>query len=248
TARSPQGAPAPSCWNPPNRAASGHAGRSSAPAPSGCSRRSATRRATAPSGSTTGWMPSAPSGARLPRRRSPPSMRSTPAGRSCNYGQESSVRVVYCARRSLFGAGTLGVLTKEREETGDGAVWIDYGLDDERAFGGTSPTAPRAAVDALYARWRTPQRAGHPPLTGGLVGFIGWEAVRQLERLPAVPPAEVPIPGQALAFVSELVALDHRTGTATLIAAVLGDGAESPDPAWERAQGRLDALQRDLAR
>ncbi|TPX04577.1 anthranilate synthase component I, partial [Schumannella luteola] len=85
------------------------------------------------------------------------------------------------------------------------------------------------------------------PLTGGLVGFIGWEAVRQLEHLPTVPPAEVAIPGQALAFVSELVALDHRTGTATLIAAVLNDGAHSPDDAWADAQRRLDELQAALA-
>jgi anthranilate synthase component 1 len=174
--------------------------------------------------------------------------RKVAAGRPGTFLLESAEQGGIWSRWSFIGAGSLGVLTQERDEAGDRAVWIDYGLDAERAFGGASPAGPLAAVDALYARWRTPQRAGHPPLTGGLVGFIGWEAVRQLERLPAVPPAEVPIPGQALAFVSELVALDHRTGTATLIAAVLGDGAESPDAAWERAQGRLDALQRDLAR
>lgn len=151
------------------------------------------------------------------------------------------------SRWSFVGAGSLGVLTQERDESGDRAVWLDYGLDAARAFGGEVPTGPLAALDALYANWRTPQHPGHPPLTGGLVGFIGWEAVRQLERLPEIPPAEIPIPGQALAFVSELVALDHRTGTATLIAAVLGDGVETPDAAWTDAQERLDALQSALA-
>lgn len=151
------------------------------------------------------------------------------------------------SRWSFVGAGSLGVLTQVRDADGDRAVWIDYGLDSARALGDDAPTAPLAALDRLYDRWRTPPQDGHPPLTGGLVGFIGWEAVRQLEHLPAVPPEEVSLPGQALAFVSELIALDHRTGTATLIAAVLNDGTTSSTSSWDDAQARLDALQHSLA-
>ncbi|MBN9142028.1 MAG: anthranilate synthase component I [Micrococcales bacterium] len=173
--------------------------------------------------------------------------RKVAAGRPGTFLLESAEQGGIWSRWSFVGAGSLGVLTQSREGDVDRAVWLDYGLDAARAFGGDVPSAPLSALDALYARWRTPPQEGHPPLTGGLVGFIGWEAVRQLEHLPAIPPAEVPIPGQALAFVSELVALDHRTGTATLIAAVLGDGGESPDEAWAGAQARLDALQSALA-
>ncbi len=151
------------------------------------------------------------------------------------------------SRWSFVGAGSLGVLTQVRDADGDRAVWIDYGLDAGRALGEEVPTAPLAALERLYDRWRTPPQDGHPPLTGGLVGFIGWEAVRQLENLPAIPPQEVQLPGQALAFVSELVALDHRTGTATLIAAVLNDGVTSAETAWADAQTRLDSLQQSLA-
>lgn len=173
--------------------------------------------------------------------------RKVAANRPGTFLLESAEQGGIWSRWSFVGAGSLGVLTQERDDTGDRAVWLDYGLSAERAFGGEIPSAPLRALDALYARWRTPQHPDHPPLTGGLVGFIGWEAVRQLEHLPEVPPAEVPIPGQALAFVSELIALDHRRGTAILIAAVLGDGVESPDEAWEAAQARLDALQHALA-
>jgi anthranilate synthase component 1 len=151
------------------------------------------------------------------------------------------------SRWSFVGAGSLGVLTQARDADGDHAVWIDYGLDEARALGESAPTAPLAALARLYDLWSTPPQDGHPPLTGGLVGFIGWEAVRQLENLPAIPPEEVRLPGQALAFVSELVALDHRTGTATLIAAVLNDGTVPAADAWDDAQKRLDALQDALA-
>ncbi|MEO8263653.1 MAG: chorismate-binding protein, partial [Pseudolysinimonas sp.] len=147
------------------------------------------------------------------------------------------------SRWSFIGVGSLGVLTQD-----DGSAhWLDYGLAAERALGPDAPSAPLEALAHLYERWRTPQMDGHPPLTGGLVGFIGWEAVRQLERLPHVPPADFDVPGQALSFVSELVVLDHRNGTAILIAAALNDGAESADAMWARAQQQLDALQTGLA-
>ena len=147
------------------------------------------------------------------------------------------------SRWSFVGVGSLGVLTQD----GDTARWLDYGLPAERALGPDAPTRPLEALAHLYQRWSTPQIDGHPPLTGGLVGFIGWEAVRQLERLPHVPPADFDVPGQALSFVSELVVLDHRNGTAILIAAALNDGADTPDALWARAQQQLDTLQAGLA-
>ncbi|CAN5353909.1 anthranilate synthase component I [soil metagenome] len=147
------------------------------------------------------------------------------------------------SRWSFIGVGSLGVLTQE----GQDYTWLDYGISAERALGGDTPAQPLAALAHLYARWSTPRIAGHPPLTGGLVGFIGWEAVRQLENLPDIPPADFDVPGQALSFVSELVVLDHRQGTATLIAAALNDGTDTPDALWQSAQRRLDALQHGLA-
>lgn len=147
------------------------------------------------------------------------------------------------SRWSFVGVSSFGVLT----QSGDRAEWLDYGLSARRALGDEVPDAPLAALDALYARWQTPRVPGHPPLTGGLVGFVGWEAVRQLEHLPDAPPADYQVPGQALSFVAELVALDHRTGTATLVAAALSDGTETPDAMWAGAQARLDALQAGLA-
>ncbi len=152
------------------------------------------------------------------------------------------------SRFSFVGVGSLGVLTQGRADDGtDRAVWLDYGVSAERALGSDAPTAPLAALAHLYRRWSTPRVDGHPPLTGGLVGFIGWEAVRQLEKLTGVPPADFSVPGQALSFVSELVVLDHRQGTATLICSVLNDGADGAEVQWAQAQAALDRLQTGLA-
>jgi anthranilate synthase component 1 len=141
------------------------------------------------------------------------------------------------SRYSFIGVSSFGVLT----QAGDSAVWLDYGLSAERALGLDAPTAPLEAIGHLFERWATPPVEGHPPLTGGLVGFIGWEAIRQIERLPNIPSADYEIPGQAFSFVSELVVVDHRTGSVLLVVTALNDGVEND--LWEGAQERLDALQ-----
>src|SRR4051794_41216383 len=72
------------------------------------------------------------------------------------------------SRFSFVGVSSFGVLT----QSADDVVWLDYGMSEERALGLNHATTPLAALGELYARWATPRVDGHPPLTGGLVGFI----------------------------------------------------------------------------
>ena len=148
------------------------------------------------------------------------------------------------SRFSFVGVSSFGVLT----QSGENVVWLDYGLSEERALGVEHPSRPLDALAHLYERWGTPRVDGHPPLTGGLVGFIGWEAIRQIEHLPDAPPADFSVPGQALGFVSSLVVFDHRYGTVLLIAAALNDGVDDSSTLWSDAQARLDDMQVALSR
>ena len=176
------------------------------------------------------------------------------AGRSGTFLLESAEQGGHWSRWSFVVAAGFGVLTEK-----DGvALWQDSGLDAERALGADPPRGPLDAVRHLYERWATPRTPGHPPLTGGLVGYLGWESIRQIEHLPDAPPADYPVPSLALGFVSELVAIDHRRGTVTLIATVLADTvladtvlADTPattEGLWVDAQDRLDRLEEAIAR
>jgi anthranilate synthase component I len=164
------------------------------------------------------------------------------AGRPGSFLLESAEQGGIWSRFSFVGVASFGVLTQR-----DGAaLWLDYGLSAERVLGSEPPTVPLEAVAALHSRWATPAVEGAPPLTGGLVGFIGWEAIRQIESLPAAPPADYAVPGQALSFVAELVVIDHRDGIVQLVATALGDEGDD-DAVWHGAQARLDAMQAALA-
>ena len=148
------------------------------------------------------------------------------------------------SRFSFVGVSSYGVLTDH-----DGVpTWQNFGLSADEAFGGQIPPTGLSALDALYRRWKTPHIEGMPPLTGALVGFIGWEAIRELENLPEAPPADFSIPRQALSFSREVIVLDHKFGTVTLIANVLVHESDSPtQELFENAQNRLDELQRNLS-
>jgi anthranilate synthase component 1 len=162
-------------------------------------------------------------------------------GRPGSFLLESAGQGGLWSRWSFVGVRSFGVLTQE----GDAARWIDTGIDAVRAVGSLDG-APLDVLARLHERWATPKLPAMPPLVGGTVGFIGWEAVRQLEHLPDAPPAEFDVPGQAMAFVSELAAIDHRTGMVLLVASALNDGVDTPDALWADAQTRLDRLQADL--
>lgn len=107
------------------------------------------------------------------------------------------------------------------------------------------------AVDALrdtLESLRTPRPAGLPPLTGGLVGFIGYDAVRRWERLPDDNPDELHLPELAMMLVTDLAVMDHVDGSVWLVAnAVNYDNTdERVEQAYEDAVARLDQMVSDL--
>jgi anthranilate synthase component I len=109
--------------------------------------------------------------------------------------------------------------------------------------------ALRGTVEAL----RTPHpdpALGLPPLTGGMVGFIGYDAVRRLERLPELARDDLRLPELAVMLATDLAVLDHDDGNVVLIAnAVNWDGTdEGVDRAYHVSVSRLETMTADLAR
>ena len=108
-----------------------------------------------------------------------------------------------------------------------------------------------AAVDAVLARYRSPKLPDLPPLHGGLVGYLGYDVVREVERLPQVPADDQALPEAVLSIIGELAAFDHFRQRATLIAnAYVFDAEPSPadlDRAYDDAVDRLAQLAADGA-
>ena len=144
------------------------------------------------------------------------------------------------SRYSFIGARAAATLT----ERGGHAHWLGHPPVGMPA-GGDPLDALRATVAALH----TARLPGLPPLTGGLVGYLGYDVVRRLERLPTLAEDDLDLPELAMMLVTDLAVLDHADGTVLLIANAINwdDTAERVDQAWADAVTRLDRMTVELA-
>jgi anthranilate synthase component 1 len=111
-----------------------------------------------------------------------------------------------------------------------------------------------AAVEALVTRFESPSLNGLPPLHGGLVGYLGYDVVREVERLPAPPADDLGHPDAALVVIGQFCAFDHWRQRIVLVDNVVvpqGSGgvpdAVQVSEAYEGACARLRALAADCA-
>ena len=142
------------------------------------------------------------------------------------------------ARYSFVGVRSAGVLTERDGRT----LWLGDpvpGLTDDL------PEDPLDAVRTLARRLRSSRTTGLPPLTGGLVGYLGYDVVRRLERLPTTAADDLGMPEVSMLLVTDLAVLDHSDGTVLLIANALG-GTGDRAVAYDDAVARLDAMTADL--
>ena len=108
-----------------------------------------------------------------------------------------------------------------------------------------------AAIEGVLAHYRSPQLPELPPLHGGLVGYLGYDIVREVERLPDVPPDDQGHPDAVLSIIGELAAYDHYRQRVTLVAnATIGSDATTAqlDAAYDDAVARVEQLGADGAR
>lgn len=144
------------------------------------------------------------------------------------------------ARYSFVGVGTAGTLSERNGE----AVWTG------REIAGL-PTGgdPLQVLRETLALLHTPRDPALPPLVSGMVGYLGYDVVRRIERLPDGNTDDFQIPELVLLLVTDMAILDHHTGEVWLVAnAINFDGTdERVEAAYADACQRLLTMARRLA-
>ena len=109
-----------------------------------------------------------------------------------------------------------------------------------------------AALSNRVSALKAAHVPGLPPLTGGAVGYVGYDGIRWLERIPDRHPLEAGLPDAQFHFYDNLVAFDHAKHRLFLIANVRveKDGVDrgTLESTHASAQQRLDDLQHSLER
>ncbi|MCC9308962.1 anthranilate synthase component I [Kitasatospora sp. RB6PN24] len=170
--------------------------------------------------------------------------RSLAAERPGTFLLESAEQGRSWSRYSFVGVRSAATLTVDEQ---GGARWLGappVGIPRD----GDPLEALRAALAVLH----TPRLDddGLPPLTGGLVGYLGYDIVRRLEKLPDLNPDDLRLPELTMLLATDLAVLDHVDGTVLLIANAVNhnDRASGVDEAHADAVARLDAMEAELAR
>ncbi|MEU5055603.1 MULTISPECIES: anthranilate synthase component I [unclassified Streptomyces] len=145
------------------------------------------------------------------------------------------------SRYSFVGVRSAGTLTTRDGE----AHWL-----------GTPPVGvpthgdPLAALRATVETLHTPRYEGLPPFTGGMVGYLGYDIVRRLEKIGPGERDDLQVPELTMLLTSDLAVLDHWDGSVLLIANAINhnDLDTGVDEAYADAVARLDAMEADLSR
>ncbi|WP_328678844.1 anthranilate synthase component I [Streptomyces sp. NBC_00322] len=165
------------------------------------------------------------------------------AERSGTFLLESAENGRSWSRYSFIGVRSAATLTEREGSThwlGTPPVGVPVDGDPLQAL--------RTTVETLH----TPRdlASGMPPFTGGMVGYLGYDIVRRLEKIGPGERDDLGLPELTMLLTSDLAVLDHWDGTVLLIANAINhnDLDTGVDEAYADAVARLDAMEDDLAR
>ena len=108
--------------------------------------------------------------------------------------------------------------------------------------------APLDSLRALVAASQIPLPPDLPPPVAGLYGYLGYDMVRHVERLPSKNADVLGLPEAVLARPTLIAVFDHVRDTLTLAAPLYPDTGLDAATAWGRAQSRLDEAEAALDR
>ncbi len=100
-----------------------------------------------------------------------------------------------------------------------------------------------AALEREMAAYKPVPNSALPPFSGGMVGYLSYDAVRQFEPSLGPPPEDpLGIPDALFMLADTLLVFDHRLRRLQLIANSFLDEHESPAEAYAAAAGRIESM------
>ncbi len=107
---------------------------------------------------------------------------------------------------------------------------------------------PLGLLRDLLGELRPLELPGLPPFAGGAVGFLSYDWVRYVERLPDSNPDPLGVPDGFFNVPEVVLVHDRREHRLLLLAVADPRPGEEPDAAYDRALARLDGVLERLRR
>ena len=103
---------------------------------------------------------------------------------------------------------------------------------------------PLTGLMRLLGRYRPVSVPGLPRFTGGMVGYLSYDVVRHLERLPALAKDDLDLPDALFLLTDTLLIFDNVTHRITVLsnAVVQDETTSGVERAYQEAQRKIDAI------
>ncbi len=138
-------------------------------------------------------------------------------------------------RWSIVGSGPRAIFEARGKE-----ITIREG-SKSRSF--TAEDDVLAALEREMAAYQPVIHGAIPPFSGGMVGYLSYDAVRQFEPTLGLPPPDpLGIPDAMFMLADTLLVFDHRLRRLQVIANAFLDESSSPEEAYAAARGRIASI------
>jgi anthranilate synthase component 1 len=154
-------------------------------------------------------------------------------GQGSSFLLESVEKGEQLGRYSFLGIEPAGLLTAQNGEV---SVWQD-GSEQQHS---THEGDPLVIAEQMLSRYQPVPVNGLPRFYGGLVGYLGYDAVRFFERVPLAARPGIDLPDAVFMLADSMVIFDHVKHRLLVVVNAHID----PDPAagYQAATDRIEAI------
>lgn len=99
-----------------------------------------------------------------------------------------------------------------------------------------------SALSILQQGFRSYNDPDLPPLVSGMVGFMGWDTVHELEKLGVRKQKDYPLPDLAMSVIRDLVVVDHSDSSLLLISNIYLADSSSLEALYLEAINRINKM------
>lgn len=148
-------------------------------------------------------------------------------------------------RFSFVGRNPSAIIVGRRDDSGKLTLTVEGPLPaDVRLDAGSL-----CLLEDILRSYSAPKHPELPPLFGGIVGYLGFDTMREIEHLPNIGPDQTGFPDCVLNVVGSVAAFDHWRHRVYLIENVLVTGnVETDTVAYNEAINRIDEMAQDLGK
>ena len=115
------------------------------------------------------------------------------------------------------------------------------GASYSRVLKGRKGHDPLAELEAVLKPYRKAPVAGLPPFSGGAVGYLGYDTVRYIEKIPDKNKDVYGLPESIFILSDTVLAFDHVQKKIKIICNVYLDGKQKPEEAYKAAERKIEA-------